>query len=82
MNLSPKKVESAWRNPYVWLVLSFPILSVVTGLTLMMFAVQGADTPIIKDRSEPTATTVTGAAAAMQPALKGRNGAAEIAVKP
>ena len=82
MNPSPKKLESAWRNPYVWLVLSFPILSVFTGVTLLVFAVQGADVPIIKDRGEQTTTPANGAAAAMQPALKGRNRAAEIAVKP
>lgn len=68
----------AWRNPYVWLVVSLPAISVVAGLVLLGFALAQNDVQTPADRVPVSRRAIE----PLQPAMKARNNAAEGATKP
>lgn len=56
-----------WREPLVWMVVGFPMVAVVAGITTLVIAIRNPD-PVIKPRMADTSAQV--------PAREGRNHAA------
>lgn len=70
---APAARESAWRNPFVWLVVGLPGSVVLASLVTAYIAVSGADTVVTAREPGKVIQEVD----PMLPALKARNRAAE-----